>query len=112
METHLHIGSRGPPLAPSCMRACRGPWARAVHAWAVPGSAMTPLPLSPRRLHAGRRLAGWRRAPHVLALPLAAQELFELRKKVKTRQDVKSHLFVHTKHRIAQLQSLLTQRQL
>ena len=45
-------------------------------------------------------------------LPLAAQELFELRKKVKTRQDVKSHLFVHTKHRIAQLQSLLTQRQL
>ena len=45
-------------------------------------------------------------------LPLPAQELFELRKKVKTRQDVKSHLFVHTKHRIAQLQSLLTQRQL
>ena len=44
--------------------------------------------------------------------PLPAQELFELRKKVKTRQDVKSHLFVHTKHRIAQLQSLLTQRQL
>jgi len=53
-----------------------------------------------------------RASPHSHPLPLAAQELFELRKKVKTRQDVKSHLFVHTKHRIAQLQSLLTQRQL
>ena len=53
-----------------------------------------------------------RASPPSRPLPLAAQELFELRKKVKTRQDVKSHLFVHTKHRIAQLQSLLTQRQL
>merc|ERR1712146_824435 len=37
----------------------------------------------------------------------AQKELFELRKKVKTRQEVKPHLFTHTKHRIAQLQSLL-----
>ena len=38
------------------------------------------------------------------------QELFELRKKVKTRQQVKPHLFTHTKHRIGQLQTLLSQR--
>merc|ERR1712023_187446 len=41
----------------------------------------------------------------------AQKELFELRKKVKTRQEVKPHLFTHTKHRIAQLQSLLGSRQ-
>jgi len=40
----------------------------------------------------------------------AKKELFELRKKVKTRQQVKPHLFTHTKHRIGQLQTLLTQR--
>lgn len=40
----------------------------------------------------------------------AQKELFELRKKVKTRQEVKPHLFTHTKHRIAQLNTLLTQR--
>ena len=39
-----------------------------------------------------------------------SQELFELRKKVKTRQQVKPHLFTHTKHRIGQLQTLLSQR--
>lgn len=41
----------------------------------------------------------------------AQKELFELRKKVKTRQEVKPHLFTHTKHRIAQLNTLLSQRQ-
>ena len=46
----------------------------------------------------------------VLALSLSfQQELFELRKKVKTRQQVKPHLFTHTKHRIGQLQTLLSQ---
>jgi len=40
----------------------------------------------------------------------AKKELFELRKKVKTRQQVKPHLFTHTKHRIGQLQTLLSQR--
>mmetsp|Transcript_10910 Transcript_10910/g.24863 ORF Transcript_10910/g.24863 Transcript_10910/m.24863 type:complete len:105 (-) Transcript_10910:386-700(-) len=40
----------------------------------------------------------------------AQKELFELRKKVKTRQEVKPHLFTHTKHRIAQLNTLLAQR--
>ena len=40
----------------------------------------------------------------------AKKELFELRKKVKTRQQVKPHLFTHTKHRIGQLQTLLLQR--
>uniref|UniRef100_A0A7S0LCD3 Ribosomal protein L29 n=1 Tax=Coccolithus braarudii TaxID=221442 RepID=A0A7S0LCD3_9EUKA len=40
----------------------------------------------------------------------AKKELFELRKGVKTRQQVKPHLFVHTKHRIAQLNTLLGQR--
>merc|ERR1719213_861341 len=44
-------------------------------------------------------------------LTTAEKELFELRKKVKTRQQVKPHLFTHTKHRIAQLQTLLSQRQ-
>ena len=39
----------------------------------------------------------------------AKKELFELRKKVKTRQQVKPHLFTHTKHRIGQLQTLLSQ---
>lgn len=39
------------------------------------------------------------------------QELFMMRKNVKTRQQVKPHLFMHTKHRVAQLQSLLSQRQ-
>lgn len=34
-----------------------------------------------------------------------------MRKNVKTRQQVKPHLFTHTKHRVAQLQSLLGQRQ-
>jgi ribosomal protein L29 len=34
-----------------------------------------------------------------------------MRKNVKTRQQVKPHLFTHTKHRVAQLQSLLSQRQ-
>jgi ribosomal protein L29 len=29
---------------------------------------------------------------------------------VKTRQQVKPHLFTHTKHRIGQLQTLLSQR--
>jgi len=41
----------------------------------------------------------------------AKKELFELRKKVKTRQEVKPHLFTHTKHRVSQLQTLLAQRQ-
>mmetsp|Transcript_29754 Transcript_29754/g.50845 ORF Transcript_29754/g.50845 Transcript_29754/m.50845 type:complete len:104 (+) Transcript_29754:54-365(+) len=41
----------------------------------------------------------------------AKKELFELRKQVKTRQPVKPHLFTHTKHRIGQLQTLLSQRQ-
>ena len=57
------------------------------------------------------------RAPHAMpSLTVApsasrpAQELFELRKKVKTRQQVKPHLFTHTKHRIGQLQTLLSQR--
>ena len=40
----------------------------------------------------------------------AKKELFELRKNVKTRQQVKPHLFTHTKHRIAQLTSLLAKR--
>ena len=40
----------------------------------------------------------------------AKTELFELRKKVKTRQTVKPHLFTHTKHRIGQLSTLLAQR--
>ena len=78
----------------------------------APGVARAP----PRRRRRLPRSSSSPPAPRLPAfsrpLPLAAQELFELRKKVKTRQDVKSHLFVHTKHRIAQLQSLLTQRQL
>ena len=41
---------------------------------------------------------------------MCPQELFELRKKVKTRQQVKPHLFTHTKHRVAQLQTLLSER--
>lgn len=41
----------------------------------------------------------------------AKKDLFELRKKVKTRQQVKPHLFTHTKHRIAQLETLLSQRE-
>jgi len=41
----------------------------------------------------------------------AKKELFELRKNVKTRQQVKPHLFAHTKHRIAQLSYLLGQRE-
>jgi len=41
----------------------------------------------------------------------AKKELFMMRKNVKTRQQVKPHLFTHTKHRVAQLQTLLTQRQ-
>ena len=40
----------------------------------------------------------------------AKKELFEMRKKVKTRQQVKPHLFTHTKHRIGQLETLLSQR--
>ena len=40
----------------------------------------------------------------------AKKDLFELRKKVKTRQQVKPHLFTHTKHRIAQLETMLSQR--
>jgi len=40
----------------------------------------------------------------------AKKELFELRKKVKTRQQVKPHLFKMLKHRIGQLQTLLSQR--
>jgi len=43
-------------------------------------------------------------------LVTAKKELFELRKKIKTRQTVKPHLFTHTKHRIGQLQTLLSQR--
>ena len=82
---------RRPSFAPGVARA--PPWRRRC----LPRSSSSPAP----------RLSAFSRP-----LPLAAQELFELRKKVKTRQDVKSHLFVHTKHRIAQLQSLLTQRQL
>ena len=46
----------------------------------------------------------------LLILLMVAQELFELRKKVKTRQQVKPHLFTHTKHRIGQLETLLSQR--
>ncbi len=34
-----------------------------------------------------------------------------LRMKVKTRKEVKPHLFTHTKHRISQLSTLLSQRQ-
>ena len=41
----------------------------------------------------------------------AKKELFELRKGVRTRQNPKPHLFTHTKHRIAQLNTLLAQRQ-
>uniref|UniRef100_A0A7S0IYR4 Large ribosomal subunit protein uL29c n=1 Tax=Calcidiscus leptoporus TaxID=127549 RepID=A0A7S0IYR4_9EUKA len=41
----------------------------------------------------------------------AKKELFELRKGIKTRQQVKPHLFTHTKHRIAQLNTLLSQRE-
>lgn len=41
---------------------------------------------------------------------IALQELFELRKQVKTRQPVKPHLFKHTKRRISQLNTLLAQR--
>ena len=41
----------------------------------------------------------------------AKKELFELRKSLKTRQQVKPHLFTHTKHRIAQLSYLLDSRQ-
>jgi ribosomal protein L29 len=33
-----------------------------------------------------------------------------MKKKVKTRQQVKPHIFAHTKHRVAQLQTLLSQR--
>merc|ERR1711924_258322 len=40
----------------------------------------------------------------------AKKELFELRKQVKTRQPVKPHVFTHTKRRIGQLQTLLSQR--
>ena len=43
-------------------------------------------------------------------MTIRPQELFELRKNVKTRQQVKPHLFTHTKHRIAQLTSLLAKR--
>ena len=76
----------------------------------APGVARAP-PRRRRRLPHTALLPA-QRLPAFSPAPLAAQELFELRKKVKTRQDVKSHLFVHTKHRIAPLQSLLTQRQL
>ena len=48
--------------------------------------------------------------PDVAPSFLCVQELFELRKKVKTRQQVKPHLFTHTKHRIGQLETLLSQR--
>mmetsp|Transcript_4482 Transcript_4482/g.12933 ORF Transcript_4482/g.12933 Transcript_4482/m.12933 type:complete len:112 (-) Transcript_4482:221-556(-) len=41
----------------------------------------------------------------------AKKELFMMRKNVKTRQQVKPHLFTHTKHRVSQLQTLLAQRQ-
>ena len=45
-----------------------------------------------------------------VACPPRLQELFELRKQVKTRQPVKPHVFTHTKRRIGQLQTLLSQR--
>ena len=64
------------------------------------GGAINPFFISPRSVLTSSR-----------SLSLSfQQELFELRKKVKTRQQVKPHLFTHTKHRIGQLQTLLSQR--
>ena len=62
------------------------------------GGAINPFFISPRSVPTSSRSLSFQ------------QELFELRKKVKTRQQVKPHLFTHTKHRIGQLQTLLSQR--
>ena len=49
-------------------------------------------------------------ASHTRARP-SRQALFMMRKNVKTRQQVKPHLFTHTKHRVSQLQTMLSSRQ-